>query len=107
MSSTNNGANTVNNELTIRKSIRSSSLLLPQSKYSLTKLGQKGIVNLLFTDICLCKLYNIINIVGYIVIGRNLVRSSSRYTARQEALTLRQLALHHGSKIKPKPKVNK
>lgn len=70
-----------NNELTERKNIRQS-LSLPQSKYSLTKLGRK-------------------------VIGRNLVRSSSRYTARQEALTLRQLALRHGSKIKPKPKVKK
>lgn len=44
----------------------------------------------------------------FIVIGRNLVRSSSRYTVRQEARTLRQLALRHGTKVKkPKPKVNK
>lgn len=48
----------------------------------------------------------------FIVIGRNLVRCSARYTARQEALTLRQIALRHGSKIKkpkpkPKPKVKK
>lgn len=44
----------------------------------------------------------------FIVIGRNLVRSSSRYTVRQESLTLRQLSLHHGLKVKkPKPKVKK
>ncbi|XP_050428448.1 uncharacterized protein LOC126838229 isoform X2 [Adelges cooleyi] len=55
-----------------------------QTKYaSLTKLGQK-------------------------VIGRNLVRSSSRYAIRQEALTLRQLALRHGPKIKKvNPKTQK
>ncbi|VVC29307.1 Hypothetical protein CINCED_3A006504 [Cinara cedri] len=69
------------NESNERKNIRQ----LPQTKYSLTKLGQK-------------------------VIGRNLVRCSSRYSSRQESLTLRQIALHHGSKIKkpkPKPKVKK
>lgn len=40
--------------------------------------------------------------------GRKLVRSSSRYTVRQESLTLRQLALRHVPKIKkPTSKVIK
>ncbi|XP_025416028.1 protein Jumonji isoform X2 [Sipha flava] len=74
-----NNVNVVNNEPSERKTIRQ----LPQTKYPLSKLGQK-------------------------VIGRNLVRSSSRYAVRQEALTLRQLSLRHGSKIKkPKLKVKK
>lgn len=50
----------------------------------------------------------VLNTRVFLVIGRNLVRSSSRYNVRQEALTLRQLSLHHGSKIKkPKLKVKK
>ncbi|XP_050537392.1 uncharacterized protein LOC126903304 [Daktulosphaira vitifoliae] len=57
--------------------------IIPQTKYPLSKLGQK-------------------------VIGRNLVRSGSRFAIRQEAITLRQLALRHGTKIrKIKPQIQK
>lgn len=44
-----------NNELTERKNIRQS-LSLPQSKYSLTKLGRKGTVNLIFISIQPCNI---------------------------------------------------
>ncbi|KAL4090574.1 hypothetical protein QTP88_025380 [Uroleucon formosanum] len=71
--------NSVNNESMERKKISQ----LPQTKFPLSKLGHK-------------------------VMGRKLVRSSSRYTVRQEALTLRQLALRHPPKIKkPMSKVIK
>ncbi|XP_060850997.1 uncharacterized protein LOC132929571 [Rhopalosiphum padi] len=63
--------NSVNNESIERKNISQ----LSQTKFPLSKLGQK-------------------------VMGRKLVRSSSRYTVRQEALTLRQLALRHVPKLK-------
>ncbi|CAH1736653.1 unnamed protein product [Aphis gossypii] len=69
----------VNNEPIERKNISQ----LSQTKFPLSKLGQK-------------------------VMGRKLVRSSSRYTVRQESLTLRQLALRHVPKIKkPTSKVIK
>lgn len=95
--------NNVNNEPSEKKSIRPQPKL-PQTKYSISKLGQKG---LYFMILAFEIFTNVFEMSLFVVIGRNLVRSSSRYTVRQEAITLRQIALRHGSKLKPNSKVKK